>query len=86
MDVVGHQHLRVQGTLVLERRFAKLLAVMQVVSVIGEARLAIIAALHDVLGNTGEVEAGQAGHPWRSTWRSPSVDKRQSAAHRLRRN
>jgi hypothetical protein len=36
--------------------------------------LAIVVALHDVLGNTGKVEAGQAGHPWLSTWRSPSVD------------
>jgi len=61
MDVVGHQHIRVQGTLVLEGRFAQLVAIVQVVSVIGEASLTMIAALHDVLGNRGG--RGGAGGP-----------------------
>lgn len=83
MDVVVHLHVRVQSALVLERRFTPFLAVMQEVSAIGEASLAIIASLHDVLGNTGEVAVGQAGHPWLSTWRSPSGYDGQSADHRL---
>ena len=62
MDVVGHQHVRVQGTLVLERRFAQFLAVLQVVSVIGEASLTMTAALHDVLGNRGG-RGGAGGLP-----------------------
>jgi hypothetical protein len=53
VQVIGHQHIGVHGALVLQRGFAKLLAVVKVTCVIGEAGLAVIAALDNMLGDTG---------------------------------
>jgi hypothetical protein len=53
MHVVGHQHEGVQGAAVLQCGLAQLLALVQVIAIIREARLPIVAALHDVLRDTG---------------------------------
>jgi len=52
----------VQVAIVVEGRFAQLVAIMQKVSVISEASLTMIAALHDVLGNR-EGRGGAGGPP-----------------------
>lgn len=62
VDVVGHQYIGMQGAAVLVRGFAQFLPVAQVVGGIGEAGLPVVAPLHDVLWNAGEVESGQACH------------------------
>jgi hypothetical protein len=49
MDVVGHQHIGMQGALFLEADFARLIKVALPIHVGEEARLAIIAASNDVL-------------------------------------
>ena len=45
-----------------QRGFAQFLPVVEIVGLIGKAGLSIIAALDDVLGYAGQVEAGQSGH------------------------
>jgi len=61
----------VQRAAVLEGRLAEFLTVVEIVGIIGEACLAVITALDDVLGNTGKIETGQSGHPWLRSWRRP---------------
>ena len=56
--MVGHQHIGVHGAVMLQRGFAQFLSVVQVVGVIGEAGLAVIAALDDMLRDAGKVDAG----------------------------
>ena len=60
--MVGHQHVRVHGTAFAQGDFAQVLQVAHPVEVSKEARLAIIAALDNVLGYMGEVESGLARH------------------------
>ena len=60
--MVGHQHVSVQGTVVLECGFTQFLPVVQVIGFIGKAGLAIIAALDDMLGDAGQVGTGNACH------------------------
>ena len=47
---------------VLQRSFPKFLQVTAIVDRLCETRLAVVAALDDVLGDSGQVDAGQAGH------------------------
>ncbi len=47
--MVGHQYVGVDVAPMLHRCFAQFLPVTEVIGVVREARLAIIAALHDVL-------------------------------------
>ena len=51
--MIGHQHIGVHGAIMLQRGFAQLLAVVQVIGVIGKAGLVVIAALDNMLGDTG---------------------------------
>ncbi|WP_233580330.1 hypothetical protein [Luteimonas sp. 100069] len=44
------------------QRLLQGLQIPQVVTIVEEARQAIVAALHDVLRNVGQIEAGQASH------------------------
>ena len=62
VDVVGHQHVRMHGTAFAQRDFAQVLQVAHPVDVSKEARLAIIAALDDMLRDLGEVESWLARH------------------------
>lgn len=47
-----------QITAMFQRGLAQVLVIAQVIAIIGEAGLAVVAALHDVAGNAGQVEAG----------------------------
>ncbi len=47
---------------VLECGLTQLLAVVHVVEVVGKAGLPVVAALHDVLRDAGQVEAWESGH------------------------
>lgn len=62
VHVVGHQYPGMQPALVLQAQLTQVLQVAMVVGGVEEAGLAIIAPLHDVLGNAGQVDTGLAGH------------------------
>ncbi len=49
VHMVGHQYVGVDVAPMLHRCFAQFLPLTEVIGVVREARLAIIAALHDVL-------------------------------------
>ncbi|MGH8191878.1 MAG: hypothetical protein ACREP2_10575 [Rhodanobacteraceae bacterium] len=59
MNVVGHQHVGVDGTTTTTGGFQQIAPVSDMVSVGKEARLPVVAALDDVLRNAGEIEAGK---------------------------
>jgi len=58
----GHQHIGMHGDAELERQLPQVLQIARPVDVGEEARLPIIAPLHDVLGNTGKIQSGLAWH------------------------
>lgn len=62
MHVVCHKNVGMQGAVESLGGFAELLQVAKVVTVCGEARLAVNATLDHVLRYTGQVEAGQSSH------------------------
>ncbi|WP_298579081.1 hypothetical protein [uncultured Luteimonas sp.] len=62
MDVVVHQHVGMQVHASCLECFAKKREVAQAVAVVQEAWQPVVAALHDVLRNTGQVQTGKAGH------------------------
>jgi hypothetical protein len=62
MDMVVHQHIGVQLAAACMQRIFEQMQVAQSVAVIQKAGQAIVAPLHDVLRNTGKVDAGQSGH------------------------
>lgn len=62
MHMVGHQHIGMHGDAELERQLPQVLQIARPVDVGEEARLPIIAPLHDVLGNTGKIQSGLAWH------------------------
>lgn len=64
VHVVVHQHVGMQYTASVQKRFAKEVQIAAAVSVIQEARQAIVAALDDMLGNACEVVAGLSCHPF----------------------
>jgi hypothetical protein len=57
MHVIGHQDVRMDATRVGERRFLKAAQVASIVRLVEEAGLSIIAALYDMLGDVGELDA-----------------------------
>ena len=62
VHVVVHQHVGVQAAAGGVQCFAQQLAIARAVFVVQEAGQAIVAALHDVLRDAGQVEAWEAGH------------------------
>ena len=62
VDMVSHQHERVELAVVLHQRFAKVGQLGAVIISVEKQRLTIIAALHDVLRNIRQVEARKASH------------------------
>lgn len=60
--MVVHQLVGVQRTLRLDQCLAKPMQIARIVVLGKEARLAIVAALHDMQWNTVEVDAGAARH------------------------
>lgn len=62
MHVVVHQHVGMQATAGGVQRFPQQLAIAGAIFVVQEAGQAIVAALHDVLRDAGQVEAWESGH------------------------
>jgi hypothetical protein len=62
VDVVGHQHVGVNGATVLQRRLAQIDPVVTVVHLGKEAGKPVVAALHGVLGDTRV--SGVVGGAW----------------------
>lgn len=62
VHVVGHQHVGVDAAVLAPGDVAQILQIADVVDVGEEARLAVVAALDDVLGDAGKVDTGLAGH------------------------
>lgn len=62
MHVIGHQYMGMDAAGVRGRGFLQSTQIAAIVFLGDETRLAIIAALHDVLRSAGEMEAGQASH------------------------
>ena len=60
--MVGHQHIGVKGTIMCAAGLAKQLQVKPVVIPGIKAGLAVVAALGNVLGNAGQVEARRSWH------------------------
>ena len=67
VDVIGHQHVSMYRAALAQCHFAQSGAIAEVVRVREETRLAVVAALHDVLGDAGKVGAERTWHgaPWR---------------------
>lgn len=81
MHVVVHQHVGVQLAAGRKQCFAQQLAITGTVFIVQEAGQAVVAALHDMLRDAGQVEAWKAGHARRfvvcarrSYRRSPQFD------------
>jgi hypothetical protein len=55
MHMVAHQHIRVQPASVTGQRLAETLQIALPVPVVEETRHAIVAALHQMLGNAGKI-------------------------------
>ncbi|GAA0708379.1 hypothetical protein GCM10009105_07920 [Dokdonella soli] len=70
--MIGHEHIGVDGAVFAHRDFAKVVPITLVVDGREEARLPIVAALHDVLGNMGEMETGLPGHIGASQRNAPA--------------
>ena len=62
VNLVGRQHAGVYGAVVLARGFAQFPQVVRVIALAAQARLAVIAALDDVLGNAGDIASVLACH------------------------
>jgi hypothetical protein len=60
--MIGHQAIRVNRATVLGREFAQMKQVQEMIAISSEARLAIVAALNDVQGDTRHDAAGLSGH------------------------
>jgi hypothetical protein len=61
VHTVAHEYVGVQGDAGREQGFAQQCQVARAVIVVENARQAVVAALDDVLRNTGEVKAGAVG-------------------------
>jgi hypothetical protein len=62
VDVVGHQAIRVHGAAALGGKRAKVQQVQEVIAVVPEARLSIVATLNYVHGDIRDDEPGLARH------------------------
>ena len=62
MYVVAHQHVRVQPAPEAQKPVTKALQVPLAIIVIEKAGQPVVPPLHDVLGDSGQIEAGKARH------------------------
>ncbi len=62
MDMVGHQHIGVDVTLMFFSRFPECFKIEAIVLFVPKNRLPVIATLNDVLGLAGNHETGKARH------------------------
>jgi hypothetical protein len=62
MNMIAHQHIRVQATSKSHQRMPQALQVALAILVVQKARQAIVAPLHHVLRNTGKFETWKSGH------------------------
>jgi hypothetical protein len=62
VDVVVHEHIGVKPAFRRVRSLPKQPDVQEAILIIEEAGQAVVAALHDVLRNAGQVESGKSGH------------------------
>ena len=72
VHVVVHQHVGVQLALAGEQGFTQQLQIAGAVGVVEETGQAVVAALHDVLRDARQVDAGLAGHAGRIGTAAPS--------------
>jgi ELWxxDGT repeat protein len=63
VDMVAHQHIRVQPDGCIGQRFAQQVQVAAPVVVVQEARQAIVTALNHVLRYSGQIKSREASHP-----------------------
>ncbi len=62
MDVVGHQHVRVQRAAFALQRFAQPLKIDVIILLVEETGAAVVAALHDVQRYTIEADSRASRH------------------------
>lgn len=60
--MAAHQHEGMDGAVMLERGFAQFLQVLSVIHIGSEAGLTVVAALHDVLRDAGQIKSWLSGH------------------------
>lgn len=75
MHMIGHQYISVQSAAVSKRGFAQFLPISKIVGCVRKTSLPVIAALDDMLRNSGQIQAGQAGHVGSSMWNTRVVDR-----------
>ena len=61
MDMIGHQHVGVDGNAVIIRRFLEPVQVAIIIIVGKEAGRAVIAPLDDMIGRARKIDAWMAG-------------------------
>ena len=83
MHVVDHQHPRMQVAVLSQAQLTQLLQVALVVARVEEAGLAVIATLHDVLCNAGQVDTGLTWHGDIHTVDRPTVGPLPGVNHQL---
>lgn len=71
--MVVHQHIGVQLTPCGEQGLLEQMQGAEPVAIIAEAGQAVVAALHDVLGNARQIEAWQSGHGVRMDYAAVAV-------------
>lgn len=57
MHVIGHQHVGVHRTTLAQADLTQLVQIADMIDVLGEARLTVIASLYDVLWHPGKIES-----------------------------
>lgn len=61
MHMIGHQYIRVNVAGPFEREFVQVLQIACAIDVAEEARLAVVVALHHVLGYSGQIDSWLPG-------------------------
>jgi hypothetical protein len=62
--MVVHQDVCMQAAVRRGQRLPQELQVAHSIAIVEEAEQAVVATLHDVLRDAGQVEAGEAGRVW----------------------
>lgn len=62
MDVITHQHVRVQRAAEAQQAFAQALQVAPTILIVQKTGQPVVAALHDVLRNAGQIQSGKSCH------------------------
>jgi hypothetical protein len=62
VHMVAHQYVCVQLASEAQQHVTKTLRVALAIRIVEKARQSIVASLHHVLGNSGQIEAGEACH------------------------